>query len=526
LAYSYWPKDPKARKKGEGKGKTKKGRSGNKKQGKASKKSTKNRFWKTLYCQGFDKIKKGDEITLTEVGGKGRKLKVTATDRDKQLAEIDAYVAKNPSKYKLEIKGKGSFDMSAVSQRFKMGKGKKKESFSDVIASDSASMGAFTGVDTYTFYVFNVPLFCREMKKIEADSKKIEGTSFLSFKENAETLSEKKPDSWFTDEEKAVDPVAKAAESTPTVPKQEAPFTQVEGKKAKKEKKKEESQKKVCFTAVLGKTCDKPNCQMSHDAQEAARFKEYMSTQPCKNGAECKRKNSNCFWKHPEVNSKPVPTKPDQLKVQAEQVALAQSVKPKNFADAAKKGESLLGRKKIPATHKSHKCVKVLYNLAGVKPILHATFARNQIFTINHDGHELSDMKAFVIKHNGADVRVEMYSKDDKPLFKLCQKQQDGDLISIPIPIQLKEVPQLKLRKPHSRSDLSLLTLIPEDFISSGAYLNKDEHSCPSVEGDCGAPLIDSDGFAVGIHNAGGHSENGFVEFTDEILADKNQLFQ
>jgi hypothetical protein len=51
--------------------------------------------------------------------------------------------------------------------------------------------------------------------------------------------------------------------------------------------------------------------------------------------------------------------------------------------------------------------------------------------------------------------------------------------------------------------------------------VSQDEHTCPSKNGDCGAGLIsEGDNACVGIHRAGGDSENGFFQWTTELIAE------
>jgi len=111
-------------------------------------------------------------------------------------------------------------------------------------------------------------------------------------------------------------------------------------------------------------------------------------------------------------------------------------------------------------------------------------------------------------------------------MWKNERDQLDGNLVSLPIPTLLLGVPQLKFGLVKAHSDLLLLTVLPDPSISNGKYVGKDEHTCPSVLGDCGAPLVTPENLCVGIHNAGGDSENGFIEFTASFLKKDGVDFQ
>jgi len=546
VAYAYWPKTPKEKSMEDKKGKNKKGR-GAAKRG-ASQKSKKNRFWKSIYCQGFDKIRDGDDLVL--IDEKGAKRNITTSTRDKELAEIDAIIAKNPGKYKVRVQGR-DYDIKKVSTRFVMGK--KNES----AITGSSMAGAYLNSSLKTIYVLNIPVFSKSEVFMTSNQQDVTIDTFVTDEINDVDKLEEGFVSWLNAKaaeipiEGVVEGCCHQKETCPLKDKRptnngnkccntkcggascshwagcsvkKEPSTGVEVKTEKSAPKESKSKKQEklnpCFSFYINGHCTRDGCKLAHSGSSKEECVKWAASQTC-NKSKCDGKS--CLFKHEVTKSK------DQIAVEKER--LKSSVAAQVAAEVAKiatekKGESMLGRKKTKAVHPAHKSVVVLYANDGVTPFLHGFVARNCLWTINHNGSDLQNMKSFIVKGDNGDEVVKCVDNDNQPTFKECVLERYGNLVCFKIPKGLLSLPQLNCAVVNPRADLILLTKIPEPQISYGCYQGKFEHTCPSVEGDCGSPILDNLDRVVGVHNAGGHNgePNGFVEFTLEVL--KMQNFQ
>jgi hypothetical protein len=322
--------------------------------------------------------------------------------------------------------------------------------------------------------------------------------------------------------------------------------------------------RRLCLFKYIRGKCLKPDaeCSFVHDAtpDEVAALKDWVSTKVCKFGNGCKGKEK-CFFVHVAQGEnkapKPVQTPARKEAISAERDALIEKpeAKPKkglrvSFKDWAKaedadiadmkkqlaeikesgraeKAEgqiphSLGGEVQLEASLPAHRSVFELYirtrSGAEVK-LLHAFLARNRVLCVDHA--RVLESHPYV-KHGGQEVKLDTTKVVRHVVHKF------GPLISFPIPEELKGVPQLRCRVVKNGEKLFLAVAQEgKHLIGAGKHIMVDYHTCPSKNGDCGAPLVAADGNAVGLHRSGWDGEgvlrNGYFEFTQLVLDGLNK---
>jgi len=474
IAAHYWFKDTPKRKMREGKGKTKKGR-GSRKVG--THKTKKNKFWKSVYCQGFGKIRDASALEVIDVKT-GKKTAIASGHKHKRLEEIENLIKASPTNYKIRVDGNDSM-VKFKNDDFVMGNGKSKKT-REGKKGDS---------------IFDQD--CQACKKKFKDCK-----------------CEKKPE-WFT------------------VARSKRKFSRTDGcchnpiscplAKTKK------GVPKINATQCCGIKCGGHHCthwsqclgadMLDHDEQEEVVSAFDFAVHNVDEEDICLQ---NSFRKE---GLKKI-HKQQKQKANSDSAVSKQKIQKekKTFSDAVKAGlvktkpESLLGRKQIQATVPAHASMKVLYGADG-SPLLNCTFIGNKLVTVDHgifekkaeDGYFVGEKRLF-IKYEGKE-----YDIDLKAVQTLTEYDQ-GNLIAFPVPKGITGIKMLKTKIPKKGENVFLPALQPENVVSFGKYIAKDEHTAPSKNGDCGSPLIEEiTGRVVGIHRAGGSSENGFFEWTSDI---------
>jgi hypothetical protein len=270
-----------------------------------------------------------------------------------------------------------------------------------------------------------------------------------------------------------------------------------------------------CFAQAVNGKCNSAYCKADHTLvwprEEAVAWAE---TTVCKQGDKCTRKNGTCLFLH--AKSQEVVVAKEAAKAEIAPAKIVRISKEKATLVGVKpegKAEGLLGRTKSVGHFPAHDSVRMIYadmGVAGWVPANHGTFTRGGVFTTDY---ELMIQKRLAIL--GPDAIIYELLKEraekvaDHPL---------GAIYRFPFPRGLEHVKQMSCRVVKPGEDLFLTTTYPKEQFSSGAHAKDGEHTCPSVDGDCGAPLVTASGECVGLHTSHIATTNGFFEFTSDFL--------
>ncbi len=334
-----------------------------------------------------------------------------------------------------------------------------------------------------------------------------------------------------------------------------------------------------CFPKFLFGNCNRKDCKFDHEGWDKEKVIKRAAGIACKLGEQCPRlKTGTCWFFHATTVTKAVDAVKDAVptvklikreeerkdlvqalktvipaivqKAEAEGPALASSVvaqifPQKSFVDVVKAAaeektqlkelkngdpmmheglavqfiqrpvsEGLLGGNKFPSVHDAHASTKMIFASSemGRLPYNECIFTRGRILTTDHSLSKCCDR--LVVCHEGKE-----YELDKERMVRVIPRAL-GDVLQFPIPKGLESVPMLKLRVPVIGEDICLATVYPKYLLSTGKVAKFEQHTCPSVDGNCGAGLISlRDGQCVGLHESRIATTNGFIQWSDEILA-------
>jgi hypothetical protein len=453
------------------------------KSGKSSKKNgtgKKKNAWSS-YSAGFDKITNMSQVDVVDQET-GKVISIKAAQKASKINEIQKLVLSNPTKYKIRVDG-GMYDVSKYDENrsFKMGNGKNAKRAEGDKASDQP----------------------------KSSSKKKYDSIFDHLEE------EKKPEGFFS--------------GTPSKVKYDSKEGCCHNPLSCPLKKTKHGIPKITSSKCCGIRCGGHHC--THWAQclgtntfavlgadDCSKIVEDFDWDVCNPdeedvavqksfGAEGNPKSKSAKNAKRKVRFAKDDSEIKDRKVQEERKSFSAAVQ----AGMIKKEESLLGRKQTPVAG-LHDSIKLIYDSHDRKPVIHGTFVGGKLVTVDHD---ILNGVVKYIQHDGVDYKL------DFSTVKHLTKFEQGDLLAFDMPKGLMGVKSLKPRLPKKGENLILPVLLPVQAFSSGKYVSQDEHTCPSKNGDCGAGLMsEGDNACVGIHRAGGDSENGFFQWTTELIAE------